>query len=274
MNYRHAFHAGSFADCLKHALLLGLVDALAVKPTPYFVMDTHAGAGFYDLNSDEARRTSEAETGIKQLLRSQPPGLERYLGLVNELGPYPGSPLLIQAALREGDRLTCCELHQDDSRKLRDRFRRDPRVEVHQRSAWEALNALLPPREKRGLVFIDPPFEVEGEFESLLHGLRRGHHRFSNGIFAAWYPITIRGRSDLRTFRSDLASSSIADIITIELCLQPFLSHHRLSGCGLAVINPPYQFEQRAWAIASALLAGFGPVGSNGTVAVCRLSDE
>ncbi len=272
MNYRHAFHAGSFADCFKHALLIGLVDALAVKPAPYFVMDTHAGAGFYDLNGEKARRTSEAEAGIKQLWRSQPPGLERYLGLVKKLGFYPGSPLLIQAGLRGSDRLACCELHHEDSLKLRERFHKDPRVEVHQRSAWEALGALLPPKEKRGLVFVDPPFEAENEFENLLSGLRRGHHRFSNGIFAAWYPI--KGRSNIQTFRTGLASSLINDIITIELCIEPVRHHARLNGCGLAIINPPYQFEQRAWAIASALLAGLGPLGSNGNVAVCRLTDE
>ena len=174
MNYRHAYHAGNFADCFKHALLVRLLDGFAAKPAPYFVLDTHAGAGRYDLESEAARRTGEAGTGIRRLLGKSSAVLTRYLGLVTQLGLYPGSPALIRAVLRSNDRLACCEIHPDDIKVLRRQFHDDPQVAVHDRSGWEAVGALLPPREKRGLVFVDPPFEARDEFFALTDGLRRG----------------------------------------------------------------------------------------------------
>ncbi len=164
MNYRHAFHAGNFADCFKHALLVALIDALRRKSTPFFVLDTHAGVGRYDLNAAPAQRSGEARKGIHRLLQSRSAALLRYLRLTEELGLYPGSPLLIRALLRDGDRLACCELHPADAMSLRNEFSRDPQVAVHERSGWEAVGALLPPKERRGLVFIDPPFENADEF--------------------------------------------------------------------------------------------------------------
>ncbi len=119
MNYRHAYHAGNFADCFKHALLVALLDSFARKPAPYFVLDTHAGAGRYDLDAEAARRTDEATTGIRRLLQRPSPVLARYLGLVEQLGLYPGSPALIRAVMRENDRLVCCELHPEDATTLR-----------------------------------------------------------------------------------------------------------------------------------------------------------
>ena len=150
MNYHHAFHAGNFADCFKHALLVALLDALARKPAAFFVMDTHAGAGRYDLNSGPARRTGESDRGIGRLLQGPPPSWEGISGWWSSLGLYPGSPLLIRALLRAHDRLACCELHPEEIRSLRTQFRRDPQVTVHQRSGWEALGALLPPRRNAG----------------------------------------------------------------------------------------------------------------------------
>ena len=242
MNYRHAYHAGNFADCFKHALLVALLDSFARKPAPYFVLDTHAGAGRYDLEAEAARRTDEAAAGIRRLLQRPSPALGRYLGLVERLGLYPGSPTLIRAALREDDRLACCELHPEDATTLRRQFHRDPQVEVHERSGWEALGALLPPKEKRGLVFIDPPFEARDEFFTLADGLRRGHGRFSHGVFAAWYPV--KQMAAVRGFHATLASSGIRDIVAVELHLRDTTNPDRLNGCGLIVINPPYQFEE------------------------------
>jgi 23S rRNA (adenine2030-N6)-methyltransferase len=148
MNYRHAFHAGAFSDCMKHALLVWLIDALQRKPAPICVLDTHAGAGAYDLSAGPAERTGEWRGGIGRLLDDPPQALARYVGLVRQLGLYPGSPALIRALLRPGDRLVCCELHTDDAAALRRRFARDSQVAVHHRDAWEGLGALLPPRER------------------------------------------------------------------------------------------------------------------------------
>jgi 23S rRNA (adenine2030-N6)-methyltransferase len=272
MNYRHAYHAGNFADCFKHALLVALLDSFGRKPTPYFVLDTHAGIGRYDLTAEAAKRTDEAEAGILRLLQRQTPVLERYVGLVEQLGLYPGSPALIRAALREQDRLACCELHPEDAPTLRRLFHRDPQVEVHERSGWEALSALLPPKEKRGLVFVDPPFEARDEFFTLANGLRRGHGRFRHGVFAAWYPV--KQMAAVREFYASLATSGIKDIVAVELHLRDTTNPDRLNGCGLLVINPPYQFEGQARSIADAVLAGVGDNETGAGTAVIRLADE
>jgi 23S rRNA (adenine2030-N6)-methyltransferase len=272
MNYRHAYHAGNFADCFKHALLVALLDSFARKPAPFFVLDTHAGAGRYDLEAAAARRTEEAASGIRRLLRTRSSALERYLGLVEQLGLYPGSPTLVRAVLRGGDRLACCELHPEDAVTLRRQFHRDRQVEVHERSGWEALNALLPPKEKRGLVFIDPPFEARDEFFTLADGLRRGHRRFGQGVFAGWYPI--KQMAAVRSLHGTLASFGIRDMIAVELYLRETTNPDRLNGCGLIVINPPFQFEAQARSISSAVLDGLGDGEIGAGTAVIRLADE
>jgi len=272
MNYLHAYHAGNFADCFKHALLVTLLEAFTRKPTPYFVLDTHAGTGWYDLNAEESRRTGEANVGIQRLIRRPLPALAHYLGLVSELGLYPGSPALIRRVLRENDRLVCCELHPREASSLRRRFRCDPQVEVHERSGWEALGALLPPREKRGLVFIDPPFEERDEFRMLLEGIQRGHGRFSNGIFAAWYPV--KQLAAVRAFHAGLRSSRIRDIVAMELHLRHTTEPDRLNGCGLVVINPPYDFENQALAVAQAVLEGLDADEGGAATTFVRLTDE
>jgi 23S rRNA (adenine2030-N6)-methyltransferase len=272
MNYRHAYHAGNFADCFKHALLIALLDSLLAKHTPFFVLDTHAGAGWYDLEGESSRRTGEADAGIRRLLRSPSPALARYLELVTRSGLYPGSPALIRAVLRPNDRLACCELHPDEASALRRRFHRDAQVDVHQRSGWEALGALLPPKEKRGLVFVDPPFEARDEFAALVEGLLRGHSRFRHGVFASWYPI--KQLAAVRTFHAGLMSSGIRNIIAVELYLRDATSPDRLNGCGLAIISPPYHFEEKARAIADAVLEGLRDAEAGAGTAVIGLVDE
>ncbi|WP_428533478.1 23S rRNA (adenine(2030)-N(6))-methyltransferase RlmJ [Rhodopila sp.] len=272
MNYRHAYHAGNFADCFKHALLVELLDSIARKPKPFFVLDTHAGAGRYDLDDEAARRTAEANSGIFRLLERPSPILERYLGLVRNIGLYPGSPVLTRAVMRHGDRLVCCELQGDDAATLRGVFRHDPRVEVHERSGWEALNALLPPREKRGLLFVDPPFEATEEFSTLVDGFRCAHARFGHAVSAGWYPI--KHMAPVRRFHAELASSGIRDVVTVELHLREPTNAGRLNGCGLIVINPPYQFEDQALSIATAILEGLGDDEAGKAAFVARLVDE
>jgi len=272
MNYRHAFHAGNFADCMKHALLVWLLQALARKDKPFFVLDTHAGAGHYDLNAGPARLTGEAERGILRLLDETPVELATYVGLVRQLGLYPGSPDLIRAALRPADRLACCELHDQDAADLRRLFARDPQVAVHRRDAWEALGALLPPKETRGLILIDPPYENPDEFARLTKGLAVGHARFRTGVFAAWYPI--KHRAPVRSFLAAMQASGIRDIMTAELLLREPLDPTRLNGCGLLVINPPYRFQPEAGAILKALLGRLGQDEPGAGVVIQRVADE
>jgi 23S rRNA (adenine2030-N6)-methyltransferase len=272
MNYLHAYHAGNMADCMKHALLLWLVKALMRKPAPLFVLDTHAGAGAYDLSDEPARRTAEADRGIHRLLDDPPPPLTDYVALVRWLGLYPGSPALIRALLRPDDQLACCELHPMEAIALRRRFGRDTQVAVHQRDGWEALGALLPPREKRGLVLIDPPFEDRQEFTHLVNGLRAGHARFRTGVFAAWYPV--KHRAPVRAFLDAMEDSGIRDIVAAELWLREPLDPARLNGCGLLVINPPYRFEAEAPAILTALLDRLGNREEGEGWELMRVADE
>ena len=272
MNYRHAYHAGNFADCMKHALLVWLLRALARKPAPFFVLDTHAGIGTYDLATGPAERTGEWRAGIAHLLDNPPAPLADFVGLVQQLGLYPGSPALTRALLRENDRLACCELHPEDAATLKRRFARDRLVAVHQRDAYEAIGALLPPKERRGLVLIDPPYEQPDEFARVITALRAGHARFATGIFVAWYPIKHRG--PVRDFHTALRETGISDIVAAELWLREPPDPSRLNGCGVIVLNPPYRFTDEAPGILRALLERLGTREKGEGWTIDRITDE
>ena len=256
MNYRHAFHAGNAADCLKHAVLVWLLRALARKEKPFFVLDTHAGTGRTELDTGPAQRTGEAAGGILRLLDGTPPALADYVGLVRELGLYPGSPALIAALLRDHDRAACCELHPEDFAALRRNFGRDPRVAVHHRDGYEAIGAFLPPPERRGLTLIDPPYEQDGEYDRIVTALRTAQARFANGTAIAWYPI--KHRAPVRALHDALRASGLRDIVAAELFAREPLDAARLNGSGLIVLNPPYRFEAEIPPILAALLDRLG----------------
>lgn len=259
MNYRHAFHAGNHADCLKHALLLALLGALRRKPTPFAVLDTHAGCGLYDLAAPETARSKEAARGALRLVKNTAPALAPFMAAVREAGfPafYPGSPALIRAGLRPQDRLVAVELHPEDHAKLKAYFNRDPQVAVHQRDAWEALRALTPFPEKRGLVLIDPPFEMEGDYGRITDAMALLRHRFRAAIIAAWYPV--KHRAPVRGFHHGLIEAGIAPLLAAELWLREPTDPQRLNGSGLLVANPPQGFAEDAAEILPALLACLG----------------
>ncbi|HEY0232665.1 MAG TPA: 23S rRNA (adenine(2030)-N(6))-methyltransferase RlmJ, partial [Dokdonella sp.] len=203
MNYRHAFHAGNFADVFKHTILLELIDALEAKPGAFCYVDTHAGRGRYDLHSDEAMKTGEAAAGVQRLLAAPalPDALRRYVaqlrafdaGSDEDLRQYPGSPLLAQARMRGQDRAILCELQAEEAAALKSALRGDTRLAIHQRDGYAALKALLPPPQKRGLVLIDPPFEAQAaEFDTIAVALADALRRWPNAIYAIWYPIKLR----------------------------------------------------------------------------------
>jgi len=273
MNYRHVFHAGNFGDCMKHALLVALLRSLSRKPAPLFVLDTHAGAGRYDLGTGLALRTNEAAGGILRLLDGEDGGsddpLADYVSIVRRVGVYPGSPALIRALLRPDDRLACCELRPDDYASLRGLFRHDSQVSVHRRDGWEALKALLPPVHSRGLVLIDPPYEDRDEFAHLAAGLALAHSRFPTGVLAAWYPV--KHRAPVRAFFDAL---SLRDVIAAELLAREPLDAARLNGCGMLIVNPPYGFEQDARRILDALLTRLGGGEPGEAATITRLADE
>ena len=272
MNYRHAFHAGNFADCVKHALLVWLLRQLALKPAGFFVLDSHAGRGRYDLNDGPAARTGEWRDGVGRLLPDAPQELADYVVLVRRLGLYPGSPVLARALLREQDRMACCELHPEDAAALRRCFAGDTQVAVHRRDGWEALRGLLPPAQKRGLVLIDPPYEAPGELARVAAGLALARLRFPTAALAAWYPV--KHRAPVREFHLALRASGLRDVMAAELWLREPLDAARLNGCGLVVANPPYRFEAAAQAILAALLGRLGRGEPGEGVALLRLAAE
>jgi 23S rRNA (adenine2030-N6)-methyltransferase len=240
---------------MKHALLVALLRGLLAKDKPFAVLDTHAGIGSYDLTATPATRTGEAAGGILRVADATEGPLADYATLVRDAGfprHYPGSPALIRALLRPQDRLMLCELHPEDHATLKARYRVDAQVAVHRRDAWEALPALTPFPERRGLVLIDPPFEQPGEFERLATALALLRHRFRAGILAAWYPI--KHRTPVRAFHSALRDAALPDCIAAELVLREPTDPTRLNGCGLLVANAPYGFEAAAQDLLAAML--------------------
>jgi 23S rRNA (adenine2030-N6)-methyltransferase len=248
MNYRHAYHAGNFADVLKHVVLIALIEALKAKQTSFALLDTHAGAGRYSLASDEALKTGEFRDGVMRLLAAErlPTLVHAYLNLVrshNGSQSYPGSPAIAAQLLRDHDRLMLCEVQDAEVASLRQLFARDGRVAVHQRDGYQAMSALLPPPEKRGLVLIDPPFEAqEQEFRIIEEAVAAAYKRFANGIYAIWYPIKLR--QSVLPFHRWLKSSGLRKVLIAEICVHPDNSALRLNGCGMAIINAPYKLDR------------------------------
>ena len=273
MNYRHAFHAGNFADVLKHAVLCRILHSLRAKPAAFRVIDTHAGAGLYDLAGAEASRGGEWRDGIARLLAARlTPDLAAllapYLDVIaalNERGrltTYPGSPALTRAWLRPQDRLIACEVEPQTAAALRQNLRGDSRIKVLDIDGWTALGAYVPPKERRGLVLVDPPFEQASDFARLAHGLTAAHRKWATGIYALWYPI--KGASERDALAKSLRRQGIAKILRIELTVAPLSDPERLNGCGMILVNPPWTLEGELGLMLPALAAIVGRDGKGG----------
>ena len=252
MNYRHAYHAGNFADVLKHVVLVATLEQLTRKASALFFLDTHAGRGNYPIEAIETQRTGEFRAGILPLLSAPAPPepVARYLDIVRRLGTedgrlvsYPGSPLVALECLRPEDRAAFTELEPAEAATLRRGLGRDSRAQVHARDGYEALGALLPPRETRGLVLIDPPYEQPDEFERLQESLTRALARWAVGVFTVWYPIKHGDAAD--RFLERMAASGIRRQLIVELCVQRDDLPGGLNGAGLLIINPPWQLDER-----------------------------
>ncbi|WP_182085714.1 23S rRNA (adenine(2030)-N(6))-methyltransferase RlmJ [Aureimonas sp. ME7] len=268
MNYRHAFHAGNFADVVKHALLCRLVEYLKRKDKAFRVLDTHAGIGRYDLSADEASRTGERREGIDALVASpawDEPLLAPYRETVEavrrEFGrdAYPGSPLIVRRLLRRQDRLSAYELHPTDAKLLAGEFAGDVQVKTIELDGWLALGAHLPPKEKRGLVLIDPPYEATDEYERIVARLGEAWRRWPGGTYAVWYPI--KRRAAYERFHEALRTSGIRNVVAADFFREPFASEERLVGTGFAVVNSPYTFADEAMGIMEALRPAIGISG-------------
>ncbi|WP_022719637.1 23S rRNA (adenine(2030)-N(6))-methyltransferase RlmJ [Rhodopseudomonas sp. B29] len=257
MNYRHAFHAGNFADVVKHIVLARILTYLQDKPAPFRVIDTHAGAGLYDLTSEEAQRGGEWTTGIARALQarfSDKAGelIAPYLDIVRAFNPkaelvaYPGSPLITRALLRPQDRLTACEIEPTARKRLIDALRRDTQARVVDLDGWQALSAFLPPKERRGLVLIDPPFERKDEFERMADGFTTAHAKWPTGIYLMWYPVKQRRATEALADHVAGLAGGDGKCLRLEFSVAPQQDDGALISTGLLIVNPP-------WTLASEL---------------------
>lgn len=250
MNYRHAFHAGNHADVLKHLILSRLIALLSRKEAPFAYLDSHAGVGLYDLAGDQASRTGEWQDGIARLWQAEdlPDQLLDYLEVVRAMNPdgmlrhYPGSPELARLLTREQDRLQLNEKHPEDGRLLKENMAGDRRVAVHLGEGWHVPRALLPTREKRVLLLIDPPFEQADELERCVQALNEAIGRMRQAVVAIWYPI--KELAQLRRFYRELEKSAAPKLLRVELYVHPTDQAQRLNGSGLVISNPPWGLEE------------------------------
>lgn len=253
MNYRPLYHAGNFADVFKHIILIAVTQALLQKEKPFCYLETHAGAGIYDLHSPWAQKTKEYEAGIQKLFYAQhthkPSLIADYLSVVHSFNPgqqlryYPGSPYFVRALLRPCDKIELVELHPEEYQALKQTFHGDTQTVIHHADGYTALKSLLPPNPKRGFVLIDPPYENKNELEQIQVGLKNAFSRWQTGIYLIWYPIK-KNAQLANELKKQLKTNPLYKVLIAEMTLYPSDSPVGLNGCGMAIINPPWQLEQ------------------------------
>lgn len=250
MNYLHDYHAGNATDVFKHIVLLALINALKKKETAFCYIDTHAGGGIYDLTAHEAQKTGEYQTGIAKLIKQHitHPLLKQYLAIIKKCNNeseqfiyYPGSPYIVRSELRDHDRMTIMDFKKTVYDQLKKLFSHDKHIQIHHYDGYLGLKAFLPPKEKRGLVLIDPPFEDINEFKLLIQHLTTALQKWSHGIYVIWYPI--KNRKLIDVFHQQLKKLSAANILVSEFCTWPDDVATRLNGSGMIMINPPWQID-------------------------------
>jgi 23S rRNA (adenine2030-N6)-methyltransferase len=276
MNYRHDFHAGGFADVIKHIVLVRMLAYLHEKPAAFRVIDTHAGAGVYDLTSEEARRGGESLTGIARIMQARfsektEPLLKPYLDIIRAFNPqrdlkaYPGSPLIARALLRPQDRLTACEVEPKARKRLIEQLRRDTQARVVDLDGWTALPAFVPPNERRGLVLIDPSFEQKDEFERLAAGFTEAFAKWPTGSYLLWYPVKSRRATDgLARHVAEVAGAGKppGKCLRVEFSVAPQAASPGLVSTGLLIVNPPWTLMGELKAILPELEKPLGQGGA------------
>lgn len=250
LSYRHAFHAGNHADVLKHIVLLQVLEYMKQKETSFLYVDTHSGAGLYDLHSDWASKTSEYKTGISHLWQATdlPPELQLYIDMINQLNPegelkvYPGSPWIAYQSLRPYDKARLFELHPNEYTCLNENFVRQRNIKMDQSDGFQALNAVLPPASRRAVVLIDPPYEVKSDYQTVVSALKQACHRFNSGVYMLWYPVV--NRKVIEKLERSLVESGIRNIQLFELAVQADTQASGMTASGMIVINPPWKLQQ------------------------------
>ncbi|SFX50052.1 23S rRNA (adenine(2030)-N(6))-methyltransferase RlmJ [Marinospirillum alkaliphilum] len=250
LSYRHSFHAGNFADLLKHLTLHYLLDYLNRKDKPWFYLDTHAGAGLYSLKSASAEKTGEYQDGIQRLLGAEPkhPLLQAFRQQVLSLNTkpselyYPGSPLLASLMMRPQDRMQLHELHPQDHRLLSSHLQNKARVRIQQSDGFAALKASLPPPERRGLILMDPPYELKEDYQRVIQAVQEGVKRFATGTYAIWYPVLQRQQTE--SWIRQFSNAGLPSLLRLEHCPLPDSSGFGMTGSGMLIINPPWSLAQ------------------------------
>lgn len=252
LSYRHGFHAGNFADVLKHSLITLMINALKQKEKPFVYIDTHAGAGKYFLKSEFAQKTGEYQQGIGKIWGNGqlPAEMQDYLAAVRaentgkQLLRYPGSPQLARRLIRSQDRLVLSELHGTDFENLQQLFAQDKQVSVAKEDGLEMLEKKLPPIQKRGLVLIDPSYEIKGDYLKVVAALVKAHKHFATGIYALWYPVIDRSLTE--KLLQNLKETGIPRQLRIEHCVVGDGAARGMTGSGMLIINPPWQLDIQA----------------------------
>lgn len=276
MNYRHSFHAGNSADVVKHSLLIALVRALQLKESALTLIDTHAGCGLYDLNGAEAGRTGESMQGVLRAFADPNPLLNDYRAAVQAVNAgaephlYPGSPKILSQLLRPQDFLILNEKHPEDAYSLRG-VMRGTSASVHQRDAYELWLALLPPRTPRGVVVVDPPYELADERTRITATLAAAHRKWAHGVTVIWYPL--KDRATHWRWKEQLRKLDVPKFLTVEHWLYDADQPGIYNGAGLFIVNPPYAFTEGLPPLLEALRAALAPEGHRGEIATQWLSD-
>ncbi|HDU8696061.1 TPA: 23S rRNA (adenine(2030)-N(6))-methyltransferase RlmJ [Morganella morganii subsp. morganii] len=272
LSYRHSFHAGNHADVLKHTVQSLIIESLKEKDKPFLYLDTHAGAGRYQLSGEHAERTGEYLEGIARIWaqESVPEELKTYLEAVSALNPrgdlrfYPGSPLIAAHLLRDHDKLNISELHPSDFPLLRNEFSRDNRARVVREDGYQQLKSQLPPLSRRGFVLIDPPYELKSDYQDVVKGIQEGHRRFATGTYAVWYPVVLR--QQIKRMVKDFQATGIRKILQIELAVRPDSDQRGMTASGMIVINPPWKLESQMKSVLPWLHKVLVPEGTGHTL--------
>lgn len=272
LSYRHSFHAGNHADVLKHTVQSLIIESLKEKDKPFLYLDTHAGAGRYQLSGEHAARTGEYLEGIARIWaqESVPEELKTYLEAVSALNPrgdlrfYPGSPLIAAHLLRDHDKLNISELHPSDFPLLRNEFSRDNRARVVREDGYQQLKSQLPPLSRRGFVLIDPPYELKSDYQAVVKGIQEGHRRFATGTYAVWYPVVLR--QQIKRMVKDFQATGIRKILQIELAVRPDSDQRGMTASGMIVINPPWKLESQMKSVLPWLHKVLVPEGTGHTL--------
>lgn len=251
LSYRHSFHAGNFADVLKHLVQVLTIEALQQKPKPFLYHDTHSAAGRYDLRDKTSEKTGEYKDGIARIWQRSdlPSAMQSYVDIIKSLNPngqltyYPGSPLVAKSMIGHSQRMELTELHPADLKLLQQEFSGDRKVRIQQVDGYKGLKATMPPAQRRALVLIDPPYELKTEHDDAIKGIVDAHKRFATGIYALWYPVV--SRAQVERFCEKFKQQDIRNILRIELNVKADTNEYGMTGTGMIIVNPPWKLEQQ-----------------------------